>query len=593
MAERAERRLTTILAADIAEYSRLMRADEDATMRALGACRAVIDALVAEHRGRIANTAGDAVLAEFPSVADGLSCALAIQPAIAAENDGVPPERSMHFRIGLHLGDVMTRDGDLFGDAVNIAARLEALAEPGGICASAAVREHVGTRIAAAFTDIGPQQVKNIAELVHVFRVRPLPSRPHAGETQAVQMEAAGSLALPDKPSIAVLPFANMSNDPEQEFFADGIAEDVITALSRYPSLFVIARNSSFTYKGKAVDVKEVGRELGVRYVLEGSLRKSGNRIRVTAQLVEAETGNHLWAERYDRDLADIFAVQDEITEAVTIAIAPAIADAELKRAMRKPPENLDAWAAYQRGLWHLDKATADDNALAESFFQQAADLDPNFADAYSGLAWAQMRAATAFQTRSLADIADSAAPLARLAVALDGTNAAARSCLSAALLFCGDHDGALVEVERALALSPNLAFGYWARCAVLIFSERPQQGLDDLRTSFRLDPRGADLPYRLLYMAIGCYFSRAYEDAVKAAKQAIRTFPEFPMPYRWLATALGQTGPVGEATEALANAVAVAPASFDMYIRNRPPWIRPEDHAHMLEGLRKAGWEG
>ncbi len=346
MAERAERRLTTILAADIAEYSRLMRADEDATMRALGACRAVIDALVAEHRGRIANTAGDAVLAEFPSVADGLACALAMQQAMAAENADVPAERRMQFRIGLHLGDVMTRDGDLFGDAVNIAARLEALAEPGGICVSAAVREHVGTRIAAAFTDIGAQQVKNIAETVHVFRVGPTLTHPaasapgsplsrNAGEgverhrRETGERWFSGTCALPDKPSIAVLPFANMSNDPEQEFFADGIAEDVITALSRYPSLFVIARNSCFTYKGRAVDVKVVGRELGVRYVLEGSLRKSGNRIRVTAQLVEAETGNHLWAERYDRDLADIFAVQDEITEAVTIAIAPAVAEAE------------------------------------------------------------------------------------------------------------------------------------------------------------------------------------------------------------------------------------------------------------------------
>src|SRR5216683_1273279 len=348
MAERAERRLTTILAADIAEYSRLMREDEDATMRALGACRAIVEGLVAEHRGRIANTAGDAVLAEFPSVGDGLACALAIQQALTTENEGVPPDRRMKFRIGLHLGDVMTRVGDLFGDAVNIAARLETLAEPGGICVSAAVREHVGTRVAATFTDIGAQQVKNIAEPVHVFRVGPRASRPHAAGTAAVQPMPAGPLALPDKPSIAVLPFANMSNDPEQEFFADGIAEDVITALSRYPSLFVIARNSCFTYKGRAVDVKQVGRELGVRYVLEGSLRKSGNRIRVTAQLVEAETGNHLWAERYDRDLADIFAVQDEITEAVTIAIAPAIADAEQQRAMRKPPGSLDAWAAYQ-----------------------------------------------------------------------------------------------------------------------------------------------------------------------------------------------------------------------------------------------------
>ncbi len=282
MADRVERRLTTILAADVAEYSRLMRADEDGTLAALTACRAAIDALIAEHRGRIANTAGDSVLAEFPSVAEALSCALAVQRAIAKQNENQPVDRQMLFRIGVHLGDVMIRNGDLLGDAVNVAARLQALAEPGGICASATVREHVGTRV-PAFIDAGAQRVKNIDEPVHVFRV--------AANLPTERVEPPAALALPDKPSVAVLPFTNMSTDPEQEFFSDGIAEDIITALSRYPSLFVIARNSSFTYKGRTVDVKAVGREFGVRYVLEGSMRKSGNRIRVTAQLVEAETG--------------------------------------------------------------------------------------------------------------------------------------------------------------------------------------------------------------------------------------------------------------------------------------------------------------
>ncbi len=608
MAERAERRLTTILAADIAEYSRLMRADEDATTRALGACRAVIDALVAEHRGRIANTAGDAILAEFPSVGDGLACALSMQQAIAAENAEVPAERRMKFRIGVHLGDVMTRDGDLFGDAVNIAARLEALAEPGGICVSATVREHVGTRIAAAFTDIGAQQVKNIADPVHIFRVRPLASRPQsplpnpppqagegrvgAAETLAVQAIPAVSLSLPDKPSIAVLPFANMSNDPEQEFFADGIAEDVITALSRYPSLFVIARNSCFTYKGRAVDVKQVGRELGVRYVLEGSLRKSGNRIRVTAQLVEAETGNHLWAERYDRDLADIFAVQDEITTAVTIAIAPAVAEAEQQRAMRKPPQNLDAWAAYQRGLWHVGKASADDNALAQRFFQQSIDLDPGFAGGYKGLAFAQCQAAATFSTRGITETQSSAEALACRAVALDAGDAEARSYLGRALWLRGDHEGAPAEAERALTMSPNLAFAHGVRGASLIFSGRLTEGLAAVQTAIRLDPRDPFLATHLNRMILGLYFSGEYVGTIEAAKPAIRSYPDYPNYYRWLAAAFGQTGRTEEAKEALDKAIAIAPAAFDMYVR-RVPWMRPEDHAHMLEGLRKAGWEG
>ncbi len=593
LAERAERRLTTILAADIAEYSRLMRADEDATMRALHACRAVIDGLVAEHRGRIANTAGDAVLAEFPSVADGLACALAMQQAMSVENESVPPERRMQFRIGLHLGDVMTRDGDLFGDAVNIAARLEALAEPGGICVSAAVREHAGTRIAATFTDAGAQQVKNIAEKVHVFLVGPRASRPHAAGTEAVPPIPAGPLALPDKPSIAVLPFANMSNDPEQEFFADGIAEDIITALSRYPSLFVIARNSCFTYKGRAVDVKLVGRELGVRYVLEGSLRKSGNRIRVTAQLVEAETGNHVWAERYDRDLADIFAVQDEITEAVTIAIAPAIAEAEMQRAMRKPPQNLDAWAACQRGWWHVGKANKDDNALAEKYFQRAIDLDPDFAAGYYGLAGAYMQSASQFQIRSLAETLATAEPLARRAVALDSADAQARSILAAVLQYRGDPEGKRVEAERALAMSPNLAQAHGMLGDALIWCGRPRDGVASLETCIRLDPRGPQLALRLMQMAFGLYFCREYAAAVDIATRTIRSYPEFPNTYRWLAAALGQLGRTDEARQALAKHIALAPAAVDVYLRHRAAWVRPEDHAHMLEGLRKAGWEG
>jgi adenylate cyclase len=389
----------------------------------------------------------------------------------------------MRFRIGLHLGDVMIRGGDLFGDVVNIAARLEALAEPGGICVSAAVREHVGTRLAAAFTDAGAQQVKNIAEPVHVFRVAALgPARPN---------ERATALPLPDKPSVAVLPFTNMSADPEQEFFADGIAEDVITALSRYPSLFVIARNSCFTYKGRAVDVKQVGRELGVRYVLEGGLRKAGNRIRVTAQLVEAETGKHVWAERYDRDFADIFAMQDEITEAVTIAIAPAIAQAEQQRSMRKPPENLDAWAAYQRGLWYMSNPTAADNELAEKYFQHAIDLDPNFAGGHSGLAWAQLVSASQFQRRTLEEVQVSAGLLVHRAVQLDSADADARACLAFWLFRNGDGQGALIEAERALATTPNLANAHRVLGAALAQLGRPEEALVPLETSVRLDPSG------------------------------------------------------------------------------------------------------
>jgi adenylate cyclase len=310
---------------------------------------------------------------------DAVRCAAEIQRAMIDRNADIPEDKRISFRIGVNLGDVIVEPDDIFGDGVNIAARLEALAEPGGICISRVVHDQIRDKLPYLFEDMGVQQVKNIARPVRVYCIRldTEAKAPTLGAPDAVQ---GSPLPLPDKPSVAVLPFTNMSADPEQEFFADGIAEDIITALSRYPSLFVIARNSSFTYKGRTVDVKQVGRELGVRYVLEGSLRKAGNRIRATAQLVEAETGNHVWANRYDRDLTDIFALQDEITEAVTIAIAPAIADAEQQRAMRKPRGSLDAWAAYQRGLWHLGKVSAEDNALAGKFFQQAVDLDSSFA---------------------------------------------------------------------------------------------------------------------------------------------------------------------------------------------------------------------
>jgi adenylate cyclase len=385
------RRLTAILAADVAGYSRLMGADEEGTHERLKALRhELLDPKIVEHHGRIVKTTGDGVLVEFASVVDAVRCAVAVQQAMPERDMGVGADNRIELRIGINLGDVIVEGDDLYGDGVNIAARIEALADAGAVFVSNTVHDHVRDRLPFIFEDLGEQQVKNITRPVRVYRVR------DAGATaKSPSAPASPVLPLPDKPSIAVLPFTNMSSDAEQEFFADGIAEDVTTALLRYPSLFVIARNSSFTYKGRAVDVKEVGRELGVRYVLEGSLRKSGNRIRITAQLVEAETGKHIWAERYDRDLADIFAVQDDITEAVTIAVAPAIDEAERQRAIRKLPGSLDAWAAYQRGLWHFSKFTADDNAVAQKFFQQAIDLDPTFAGGYWGLASAQVDVAS------------------------------------------------------------------------------------------------------------------------------------------------------------------------------------------------------
>jgi adenylate cyclase len=589
MAEaRVQRRLAAILAADVAGYSRLMGADEEGTLAALKELRRELaDPKIKEHRGRIVKTTGDGLLVEFASVVDAVRCAVEVQQEMAERNVGVPEEQRIQFRIGINLGDIIKDGRDIYGDGVNVAARLEALAEPGGICVNRVVRDQVRDKLDFAFEDAGEQRVKNIARPLRVYHVRP-------GRLADEEMSAAQPpLALPDKPSLAVLPFTNMSGDPEQEFVSDGIAEDVISALSHYPSLFVIARNSTFTYKGRAVDVKQVGRELGVRYVLEGGVRKAGNRIRVTAQLIEAETGNHVWANRYDRDLADIFAVQDEITHALTTALTPAIADAELRRAIRKPPESLDAWAAYQRGLWHLSKANSEDDTIAQNFFRQAIDLDPTFAPGYSALALAQLQAAAIYQKLSLAEAQSSAEALARRAVSLDGADAEARSCLGWALQARGELDGALVEIERALAMSPNLAVAHWQRGATLIFSGQPMKGLDALETCIRLDPRDPFMAVRLLHIACGLYFAREYEGVIEAAKRLIRSYPDFPMIYRWPAAALGQLGRAAEAREWLEKAISYAPAAFKMYVHNRVPWFRPEDHAHLVEGLRKAGWEG
>ena len=585
MAEaRAERRLAAILAADVVGYSRLMGTDEEGTLNQLRSIRAeLIDPKITEHRGRLVKTTGDGLLVEFGSVVDGLRCATEWQRGMAERNAGTSDDR-IEFRIGINVGDVAVENDDIFGDGVNVAARLEGLAEPGGICVSARVQEDAAGRLDLTFDDMGEQALKNIARPVRVYRVRATRATPTETTPKAAPTERAPALALPDKPSIVVLPFQNMSGDPEQEFFADGIAEDIITALSRYPSLFVIARNSSFSYKVRAVDMKQVGRELGVRYVLEGSLRKSGNRVRVTAQLIEAETGNHVWAERYDRDLADIFAVQDEITQATTIAIAPAIANAEQQRAMRKPPASLDAWGAYQRGMWHLSKASDEDNVLAKELFQWAVDLDPMFAGGYIGLS-AVLSRAKGTQSEEEA--------LARRAVALDGGNAEAHARLALALLARGDHQGATSQAEQALILCPNLAAAHGALGVALAYSGRPREGLAALKTCIRLDPRAPTLMNRLNQVALAHYFCCDYEATMEAAERAIRLFPDFPSPYRWLAAALGELGRTAEANEALEKAITVSPISFDFQVRERPPWFRPEDHAHMLDGLRKAGWEG
>jgi TolB-like protein len=373
-----ERKLAAIFAADIAGYSRLMAGDEIGTLGRLKACRAIIDELIVSHRGRIFNTAGDSVVADFASAVDAVQCAVAVQAAITTESVKQPEDELMQFRIGVHVGDVLVDGENLLGDGVNIAARLEALAEPGAICFSATVRDHIGNKLPLAFNDLGEQQVKNIAQAIRVYRV----------QTKTSARQPIAALPLPDKPSIAVLPFQNMSGDPEQEYFADGMVEEIITALSRIRWLFVIARNSTFTYKGRAVDVKEVGRDLGVRYVLEGSVRKAGQRVRIIAQLIDTSDGTHLWADRFDGSLEDVFDLQDEVASSVTAVIEPTLEGAEVRRSRERPTKDFTAYDLYLRALPNHLSFERNQIIQALDLLGRPIERDPRFAPALALAAW-------------------------------------------------------------------------------------------------------------------------------------------------------------------------------------------------------------
>ena len=388
--ERVERRLTAVLAADVAGYSRLMGRDEEGTLASSSPSgKTLVDPAIAAHRGRIVKTTGDGMLAEFASAVDAARCAIEVQRGMAERNAGVPQELRIEFRIGIHVGDIIIDENDIFGDGVNIAARLEGIAESGGVCISDDAHRQIRGKVDIVFDDMGPQTFKNIAEPMRAWRMQTAQGLSFDVSEGNVSAGSAQPLALPDKPSIAVLPFQNMSGDPEQEYFADGMVEDIITALSRFKSLFVIARNSSFTYKGKAVDIKQVGRELGVRYVLEGSVRKAGSRVRITGQLIEAATGGHLWADKFDGALEDVFGLQDQITASVVGLIAPTLEQAEIERARRKPTDRLDSYDFYLRGMALANKRGS--LTEAREFFRKAFERDPEYGAAYAMAAWTLM----------------------------------------------------------------------------------------------------------------------------------------------------------------------------------------------------------
>ena len=573
-----ERKLAAIFAADIAGYSRLMARDEVGTLARLKRCRAIIDRLIASHHGRIFNTAGDSVVADFASAVDAVQCAVAVQAAIVTENAGGTVNEPMQFRIGVHVGDVMVDGDNLLGDGVNIAARLEALAEPGAICISATARDHIGNKLPLAFDDVGDQKVKNIDQAIRVYRVQveKLPAQPVV------------ALPLPDKPSIAVLPFANMSGDPEQEYFADGMVEEISTALSRIRWFFVIARNSTFTYKGHAVDVKQVGCELGVRYVLEGSVRKSGNRIRITAQLVEAATGNHVWAERYDRDLADIFAVQDEITERVVAAIEPELYAAEHVRSQSKPPDSLDGWECVIRALSLIGQGTRDENTEAEALCRHAIAVAPGYGRAHSLLAWALLRRTV--WSGDLQTVVPEISAETQTALAIDDRDPWTHFAQGMLQQRLGHPGEAARSARRALELNPNFALAHAFLASALGRQGAYQTAVNCAEHALRLSPRDRLVGYYAsLAMAQVHFAGERCPECVIWTRNMIEKSPEYLPGHFFLTAALAMAGDLAAAAEARGTLLRLRP-EFSLTWMNENARQTGKLAERLCEGLRKAG---
>ena len=593
--ERAERRLAAIVAADVAGWSRLIGTDEEGTLAALRALRAeIIDPTIAEHRGRLVKTTGDGLLVEFASVVDALRCAIAWQT-------GIPADSPIAYRIGINVGDVVVEaDGDIFGDGVNVAARLEALAAPGGICVSARVQEDAAGRLDLAFEDLGEQALKNIARPVRVYRVALTRLAPaalgtlsrNAGEGRPAAQrpvgESGAALALPDKPSIAVLPFQNMSGDAEQAYFADGMVEEIITALSRIRWLFVIARNSSFAYKGQSVDVKQVGRELGVRYVLEGSVRKAGNRVRITAQLIEAETGTHLWADRFDGALEDVFDLQDQVAIKVVGAIEPSMRQSEIERARYKRPDSLDAYDLYLRALPLVTTCMPDDADLALPLLVEAVRLEPNYAVAHAMIAWCHeqrwVRGGLHDETRA------TASRHARTAIAV-GSDDAAALAVGGFVIGVIEHDFqvALDALDRSLALNPSAALTYGFSAIIRAWSGDDETAVAHAAAALRHSPYDPLIWMPFVGLAYAHFFAGRFEAALSAAARAIQGNPRFSVPFYMRTAALVRLGRQDDA-EASARQLLQLQPGFTISLLTNSRITSEENLSMLADALRRAG---
>jgi TolB-like protein len=578
-----ERRLAAILAADVAGYSRLMAEDEEATLRTLSAYCDTIANLVSEHSGRVFGSAGDSVIAEFASPVQAVRTAVAIQRALSRRNADLPQGRRMEFRIGINLGDVMAEGDDLLGDGVNVAARLQEAAAPNGICISGAVRDQIEGKVTFPIASLGERSLKNIPRPVQTHRVD------WRREDASASGVLAGVLSLPDKPSIAVLPFVNMSGDPEQEYFADGITEDIITALSRYRWFFVIARNSSFAYKGHSIAIKQVAEELGVRYVLEGSVRKAGNQLRVTGQLIDAETGVHLWAERYDRSYEDVFAIQDEITENVVGAIEPEILMGEGRRVIQQAKTDPNAFDCCMRGMWHHYQSTREELVEAEKWLRRAIEIDSKYARGYMALARVLFGQCVFGWSADVESHRAKICSLAERAMTLDERDPYCHYALFAGSLLSSRHQAALAAAQRAIDLNPNFALGHLALGWVRIYIGHFNEALEPLLQALRLSPQD---PLAFLFMhhiALAHYHLGNYEEALHFAERALAIRRNHLVLVVVIAS-LAMLDRLEEAKPLVDDISLLEPPDVKGYWQAVHPYADPVHREHMYAGLRKAG---
>jgi len=582
------RKLAAILAADVVGYSRLAGADEDRTLARLRTLRSdLIDPTVSVHNGRVVKRTGDGSLVEFRSVVDAVRCAVEVQNGMVERNAGLPPERRIELRVGIHLGDVVEEsDGDLMGDGVNIAARLEGVAKPGGICLSYAAYEQVRDKLKEEFIDLGEQSLKNIARPVRVYGVTL--NRSVENSEQVAPASHSGTLALPDKPSIAVLPFQNMSGDSEQEYFVDGMVEDIITGLSRIKWLFVIARNSSFAYKSKSPDIRQVGRELGVRYVLEGSVRKAENRVRISAQLIEAQAGAHLWAERYDRTLDDIFALQDEITLSVVGAIEPSLRAAEIERVKRKRPESLDAYDLYLRALSCSSNTTPAAATLALEYLETALRIDQSYPAAHGLAAICHYRR---FIRGSAGPEEKSAAVHHARAVLASGPDDATALAQAAFVLHAigDDTPTARSALDSAIVLNPNSAQVIAYSAVVNADLGHYETAIEEAQRSIRLSPFDPMLFRAEMALTVAYYYSGRFTEAAEAAMRAIRSNPQFTPAHAFLVASCHQLGHIADARMAVKRLLEVEP-SFRVNVLQRRAFGAAADMEGLFAALHAAG---